>query len=369
MSMKKRFGVIAMGFLVYSAQLFADWQMNMSPGVTAVSKDIYNLHNTILWVCVAIGVVVFGVMFYSLFKYRHSKGAKPAQFHDSTVVELIWTIVPFVILIAMAIPATKTLIFMHNTEKSDLDIKITGYQWKWKYDYLQEDLSFFSELHADSRNAIYEVNKPENYLLDVDNPVVVPVGKKIRFLITANDVIHAWWVPALGVKKDAVPGFINEIWTRIDEPGTYRGQCAELCGKDHGFMPIVVIAKSQEDYDLWVKEQKAKATEVDLSDRSYEWLFEEGQKIYASKCAVCHQPNGEGLGQFPALKGSEVATTGPVAEHVKIILHGKNVLMPAFKEQLNDVDIAAVVTYERNAWDNNTGQLVQPQEVQVLRGE
>lgn len=367
MSMKKRFGIVAACLLGYSSQLLADWQMNLSPGVTQVSQDIYSLHNTIMWICVAIGVVVFGVMFFSLFKYRHSKGATPAKFHDSTIVEVIWTIVPFLILIAMAVPATKTLVMMHDSEKADIDIKITGYQWKWKYDYLQEDVSFFSELHSDSRQAINGGDKPENYLLEVDNPVVVPVGKKIRFLVTASDVLHSWYVPALGVKKDAIPGFINETWAKIDKPGVYRGQCTELCGKDHGFMPVVVIAKAEEDYQKWVKEQKAKASQVDLSDREYDWLYAHGEKVYASKCAVCHQANGEGLGQFPALKGSVVATTGPISEHIDIILNGKNVLMPAFKEQLNDVDIAAVVTYERNAWGNDTGQLSQPKDVTSRR--
>ncbi len=368
MTIKKRFGMFAVLLLGYSSQLLADWQMNLTPGVTQVSQDIYHLHNTIMWICVAIGVVVFGVMFYSLFKYRHSKGAKPAQFHDSTIVEIIWTILPFMILISMAIPATKTLIFMHDTDKADMDIKITGYQWKWKYDYLQDDISFFSELHQDSRKVISNGGeKHENYLLDVDNPVVVPVGKKIRFLVTANDVLHSWYVPAIGVKKDAIPGYINETWATIEEPGVYRGQCTELCGKDHGFMPVVVIAKAEEDYKAWVKEQKAKATEVDLSDRTYDWLYEHGEKIYISKCAVCHQANGEGLGQFPALKGSPVATTGPISEHIDIILKGRNVLMPAFAEQLNDVDIAAVVTYERNAWGNNTGDITQPKDVTTRR--
>lgn len=240
-----------------SGEAMADWALNMPRGVTDISQQVYDLHMYVLWICVIIGALVFGVMFWSIWKHRKSKGAKPAQFHHSTTAEVVWTIIPVFILVGMAIPATRTLIAMEDTSDPDLTIKITGYQWKWKYDYLEDEVSFFSNLHPASRAAVYDdPSQAENYLLEVDNPMVVPTDKKVRFLITADDVIHAWWVPELGWKKDAIPGFVNEMWTRIPEPGVYRGQCAELCGKDHGFMPVVVVAKSEEDYQQWVAEQK-----------------------------------------------------------------------------------------------------------------
>ena len=349
----------------------AEYGLNLPPGVTSIAQEAYSLHMLILWICIAIGVVVFGAMFYSIIYHRKSKGAVAAQFHESTAVEIAWTIVPFLILIGMAIPATKALIAMEDTSNSDLSIKVTGYQWKWQYEYLDEDVSFFSTLSTPKEEIFNKVEKNPAYLLEVDNPVVVPVGKKVRLLITANDVIHAWWVPELGMKKDAIPGFVNEMWFNIDRPGTYRGQCAELCGKDHGFMPIVVVAKEQADYEKWVAEQKQSAAAAAAdSDREYSMdeLMARGEKVYAGNCAACHQANGEGVpGAFPALKGGAI-TVGPVAGHIDIVLDGKGgTAMAAFAGQLNDADLAAVITYERNAWGNSTGDIVQPADVKAAR--
>lgn len=349
----------------------ADYVLNLRQGVTPISHEIYDLHMLILWICVAIAVVVFSAMFISILKHRKSKGVQPAQFHESTTVEIIWTIVPFLILIGMAVPATKALVMMEDTSNSDLSIKVTGYQWKWGYDYLDEDVSFISTLTTPRDQIENRQEKGINYLLEVDNPLVVPVNKKVRMLITANDVIHAWWVPDLGMKKDAIPGFVNEMWFKAEKEGTYRGQCAELCGKDHGFMPIVVIVKNEADYQQWVAGQKRqKAAASAGADR--EWamaeLMERGEKVYGSNCAACHQANGGGVpGAFPALKGSAIAT-GPKAAHMNIVMNGKSgTAMSAFAGQLNDIDLAAVITYERNAWGNNTGDLVQPSEIKAAR--
>ena len=280
--------------------------------------------------------------------------------------------VPFLILVGVAIPATKTLLYLEDTRDADINIKVTGYQWKWKYDYLDEDISFFSNLAPTSREAISaDPTKVDNYLLEVDNPIVVPVNKKVRFLITADDVIHAWWIPEFGVKQDAIPGFINDAWAVIEEPGVYRGQCAELCGKDHGYMPIVVEAKSETDYLAWVAEQKATAA-ADAEAAGKTWSMDElmakGETVYTTSCAACHQINGEGLaGVFPAIKGSPIATEDLPA-HLDIILNGKaGTSMQAFGAQLTDTEIAAVITYQRNAWGNNTGEIVQPTEIKAAR--
>ena len=360
------------GSLLATGNAWADYALNMTEGVTPVAEHAYSLHMLTLWICTIVGAAVFGVMIYSIFHHRKDKGAVPAQFHESTTVEVIWTVIPFLVLIGIAVPATRTLLADEDTSNSDLTIKVTGYQWKWKYDYLDNGVSFFSSLAQSSRDAVHgDPTSVEHYLLDVDNPIVVPIHKKIRFLITSNDVIHSWWVPALGWKQDAIPGFINDAWARIDEPGTYRGQCAELCGKDHGFMPIVVLAKSESDYDKWVADQKAAATAA-AESAGREWTKEElmakGEKVYNGTCAACHQPTGQGIpGVFPALAGSKIAT-GPVADHLHIVMHGKaGTAMQAFKEQLNDVDLAAVVTYERNAFGNNTGDVVQPSAVAAAR--
>ncbi|EBA00870.1 cytochrome c oxidase subunit II [Marinobacter sp. ELB17] len=355
------------GLALFPVMSMADWTMNMSPGVTQTSNDIYGLHMTILWICVVIGVVVFGVMFWSIFAHRKSRGHKPANFHENTTVEVLWTIIPLVILVAMAIPATVTLIDMYDTTEADVDIKITGYQWKWKYDYLDDEFGYFSSLSTPRDQINNRQTKGENYLLEVDNPLVVPVGQKVRLLMTANDVIHSWWVPEFGLKKDAIPGFINEAWIRVDTPGTYRGQCTELCGKDHGFMPIVVEAVPQAEYQTWIGEQRAAAEkEKELTQK--EWtmaeLMERGEKSYQSTCAACHQADGSGLPpSFPALRGSAIAV-GDIAGHIDIVVNGKRgTAMQAFGEQLNEADIAAIITYERNAWGNNVGDMVTPKEI------
>ena len=355
------------GLALFPVMSMADWTMNMSPGVTQTSNDIYGLHMTILWICVVIGVVVFGVMFWSIFAHRKSRGHKPANFHENTTVEVLWTIIPLVVLVAMAIPATATLIDMYDTTEADVDIKITGYQWKWKYDYLDDEFGYFSSLSTPRDQINNRQTKGDNYLLEVDNPLVVPVGQKVRLLMTANDVIHSWWVPEFGLKKDAIPGFINEAWIRVDTPGTYRGQCTELCGKDHGFMPIVVEAVPQAEYQTWIGEQRAAAEkEKELTQK--EWtmpeLMERGEKSYQSTCAACHQADGSGLPpSFPALRGSAIAV-GDIAGHIDIVVNGKRgTAMQAFGEQLSEVDIAAIITYERNAWGNNVGDMVTPKDI------
>lgn len=344
------------------------WGVNMPKGVTATSHEVYGLHMTIMWWCVGIGVVVFGVMLYTMIVHRKSRGAQAANFHESTSLEVVWTIIPFAILIMMAIPATSSLLNIYDTDEADMDILITGYQWKWKYEYLGEDVSFFSSLSTPRDQIENRAPKGPHYLLEVDEPLVVPVKQKIRFLITANDVIHAWWVPQFAVKKDAIPGYVNESWTYIDEPGIYRGQCAELCGKDHGFMPIVVEALPQEEYDAWLAERKAGAAAMQaLTEKTFTFdeLYAQGEKVYNATCSACHQVNGQGIpGAFPAIKGG-VVTTGPIEGHLDMVVHGssKNPAMQAFGPQLSEVDIASVITYERNAFGNNMGDSVQPIDV------
>lgn len=359
------------GLLFSAANVMADWGLNLPRGVTPISQQAYDLHMLILWICVVIGIVVFGAMFISMISHRKSKGAVAAQFHESTAVEIVWTIIPFLILIGMAIPATRALIDMENTSDADLSIKVTAYQWKWGYEYLDEDIRFYSTLSTPKEEIFNKEAKGKDYLLEVDNPVVVPANKKVRLLITAADVIHAWWVPEFGMKKDAIPGFVNEMWFKVDTPGTYRGQCAELCGKDHGFMPIVVIAKTEDEYSQWVTDQKA-GSELAAADALRAWSQEElvanGEQVYAANCAACHQVNGEGIpGTFPAIKGSPVAT-GAVDAHIDIVMNGKaGTAMQAFAAQLDDTDIAAVVTYQRNALGNAAGDTVQPADIKVLR--
>ena len=372
-------------------------QWNMPEGVTEISREVYGLHMLIFGICVVIGIGVFGVMFSSVFKHRKSLGAKPANFHESTTVEIVWTLIPFLILIGMAIPAAGTLIKMEDASNAEMTVKITGYQWMWEYEYLDSGIHFYSRLDADSDRARQtgagvDVSAVDNYLLEVDNRVVLPVGKKIRFLLTANDVLHAWWVPDLAVKKDAVPGFVREMWTKIDEPGVYRGQCAELCGRDHGFMPIVVEALPQDEYDQWVAAQTggattdvpadsaaatAEPTEVAMADAaaaeadaepagdlSQDALMTAGEKVYKSNCTVCHKDAGTGMPPaFPSLVGSPVVTGDPATQIAQII-SGKNA-MPPFGH-LSDQDIAAVVTYTRNSWGNDTG-VVQPADVAAQR--
>jgi cytochrome c oxidase subunit 2 len=343
-------------------------QLNMSPGVTSSGQAIYDLHMAILWICVVIGVLVFGVMFYSIIYHRKSKGYKASNFHESTKVEIAWTVVPFFILIAMAVPATSTLIEVYDTDEAEMDILVTGYQWKWKYEYLNENgenVSFFSNLRTPQDEIYNTEEKGEHYLLEVDEPMVIPVGTKVRFLVTANDVIHSWWVPELAVKRDAIPGFINETWTRADKEGIYRGQCAELCGKDHGFMPVVVNVVSKEEYASWLEDKQAEAAEIKaLMAQTFtmDQLIERGKGVYQGRCAACHGMNGEG-GLGTAIAGSAVAT-GEIAGHLEIGINGvAGTAMQAFGGQLNDVDMAAVLTYQRNAFGNNMGDMVQPIDV------
>lgn len=341
------------------------WGVNMTQGVTPMSRDIYSLHMDIFWWCVGIGVVVFGVMFYTMIVHRKSKGAKASNFHESTTLEIIWTVVPFLILIIMAFPATKTLLKIYDTSEADMDILITGYQWKWKYDYMGDDVSFFSNLLTSRDEIENRAEKGVNYLLEVDEPVVIPIKKKVRFLITAKDVIHAWWVPELAVKKDAIPGYVNESWTYVEEPGIYRGQCAELCGKDHGFMPIVVKALPQDEYDQWIDTKKKSAAAMKaLTEKEFTFdeLYAQGETVYNRVCAACHQANGLGVpGAFPAIKDSPIAM-GSMSGHLDMVVNGsaKNPAMQAFGPQLSEVDLAAVITYQRNAFGNNMGDSVQP---------
>lgn len=357
--------------LLASNPAFAEYQLNLEPGVTSFSQGAYNIHTIVMWICVIIGIVVYGAMTYSILKHRKTNHPNPAKFDDNTTVEILWTVIPVLILIAIAVPATKVLLAMEDTSNSDMSIKVTGYQWKWHYDYVGEDVSFFSNLSTPMDQIKNKEAKGENYLLEVDNHVVIPTNKKVRFLFTANDVIHAWWVPAFGVKKDAIPGFINESWAEVSEPGIYRGQCAELCGANHGYMPIVVEAKSEADYLAWLDEQKAaKAAAEASADKTWSMdeLMAQGETAYNTNCGACHMPTGEGLpGVFPALKDSPIAM-GDIARHIEVVLDGvPGTGMQAFGPQLNDADLAAIITYERNAWGNNTGDMVQPSDIKAAR--
>jgi cytochrome c oxidase subunit 2 len=347
----------------------------MTPGITPVSHEIFGLHMLVMWIVTIVGIGVFGVIIYSIIKHRKSKGAVAAQFHESTTVEVIWTIIPLVILVLIAIPATKTLLNIEDPSNPDLTVKVTGWQWKWQYDYLDEGVSFFSNLDAESAKARekdsgIDVTKVPHYLRNVDKPIVVPVNKKVRILTTSNDVIHSWWVPALGVKRDAIPGYINESWFKATKTGTYRGQCAELCGKDHGFMPIVVKVVADNEYQDWIAAKKQEMAAASAgSDKvwSKNDLIAHGKEVYNGHCAACHQANGAGIpGAFPALAGSKIAT-GPAKGHIDIVLHGKTgTAMQAFGPQLNDTDLAAVITYERNSWGNSAG-VVQPSDIKAAR--
>ena len=358
--------------LAFSQSTLAEYAYNLQTPASQVAQDVFDLHNLIMLVCLGIFIVVFGAMFYSLLKHRKSAGHQAAHFHENTTVEVIWTVIPFVILMGMAYPAAKVVIDMKDTTNPDMTIKITGYQWKWGYDYLNDDISFYSNLATPREQIVGSAAKGDNYLLEVDEPMVVPVGKRVRLLITANDVLHAWWVPALGAKQDAIPGFIRDSWFKADKIGTYRGQCVELCGKDHGFMPIVVEVVSEADYAAWVAKKKGAAqTAAADNAKSFELaeLMGRGEKVYEANCAACHQASGMGLpGAFPAINGSKIAT-GPIADHINIVLNGKpGTAMAAFGGQLSDADIAAVVTYQRNAWDNKTGDLAQPAQIAAARG-
>jgi cytochrome c oxidase subunit II len=367
----KRFYKLALGpvLMLMSALALASGgeasSVNMSPGVTEVGKSIYDLHMIILGICTIIGIGVFGVMFYSIIYHRKSKGVTPATFHESTKVEIAWTVIPFFILIGMAVPATSTLLAIYDFDDAEMDILITGYQWKWKYEYIDENgenVAFFSNLRTPQSEIQNSEAKGEHYLLEVDEPVVIPVDTKVRFLVTANDVIHSWWVPELAVKKDAIPGFINEAWTRVPVEGVYRGQCAELCGKDHGFMPIVVNVVSKEEYGQWLSTKQSEAAKIkELMAQTFtmDELMERGKAVYDRSCLACHGANGEG-GLGKAIANSPVAT-GDLDKHLDVSINGvPGTAMQAFGGQLNDVDMAAVITYQRNAFGNNMGDTVQP---------
>lgn len=351
------------------------WQINMTPGVTELGAKIFDLHMLIFWICVVIGVAVFAVLFYTLVVHRKSIGHKASHFHEHVGVELAWTIVPFIILVAMAFPATSTLLDVYDTSDSDLDIVITGYQWKWKYEYLDKDgdnVSFFSNLRTAREEINNEEPKGEHYLLEVDEPMVIPVNKKTRFLVTANDVIHSWWVPALAVKKDAIPGFVNETASRPTKTGVFRGQCAELCGRDHGFMPIVVNVVEQAEYEAWLGDKKKNAAELKaMMDQQFtlDELVARGKDVYTRSCVACHGANGEG-GVGKAIAKSPVAT-GALNHHMEVTIKGvPGTAMQAFGGQLNEVDLAAVITYQRNAFGNNMGDKVQPVDVyQFKKGQ
>ena len=350
----------------------ADWEWNFQTPVSSMAEQIINLHAYIFWICVAIFIGVFGVMFYALYKHRKSVGHQAVQFHENTVVEIVWTIIPFLILVFMAYPATKTVLAMHDTSAPDMTIKVTGYQWKWGYDYLQEGFGFYSNLATPLAQIENREPKGTHYLLEVDNPLVVPAGAKVRVLVTAGDVIHSWWVPAFGVKQDAIPGFVRDTWFRADKVGIYRGQCAELCGKEHGFMPIVVEVKSKDDYAKWVDDHK-KQLAASADDPNKTWqlndLVARGHTIFDSNCAACHQATGTGnpaLGA-PALVGDKVVL-GPKEHQIDVVLNGQNNgKMPPWKH-LSDVEIASVISYTRNSWGNKADQnVVQPTEVKAAR--
>ncbi|MFN4361002.1 MAG: cytochrome c oxidase subunit II [Hylemonella sp.] len=348
-------------------------QLNLGPAATRIAAEQQWLHWFMLIICTVIFVGVFGVMFYSIIKHRKSVGHKPADFHESVTVEIAWTVIPFIIVILMALPATKVVVAQKDTSNADLTIKVTGYQWKWGYDYLKgegEGIGFISTLDNNHR-VMSESGKPpatDDYLLKVDNPLVVPVDKKVRIITTANDVIHAFMVPAFGIKQDAIPGFVRDTWFRAEKTGDFYGQCAELCGKEHAYMPIHVKVLSAEDYSKWVDDQK-KVMAAKADDPNKVWVLDElakrGEKVYAANCAACHQANGKGAGPIKALDGSAMVLDADKSKQIAIMLNGKGA-MPAWK-QLSDTEIAAVITYTKNNWSNKTGQLVQPADIKTAR--
>jgi cytochrome c oxidase subunit 2 len=351
-------------------------QLNLHPAASRMAVEQAWLHWFMLITCTVIFIPVFGVMFYSIWKHRKSVGHKSANFHESVTVEVIWTIIPFLIVIGMALPATKVLVASKDTSNADLTIKATGYQWKWGYDYLKgegEGISFLSTIDSTHREISNDGAKgqvPDDYLLKVDNPMVVPVNKKVRIITTANDVIHAWGIPAFGVKQDAIPGFVRDTWFRSEKVGDFYGQCYELCGKEHAYMPIHVKVLAAEDYSKWVDGEKKKMA-AKQDDPAKVWTLDDinkrGEKVYAANCAACHQANGKGAGPIKALDGSPIVTDADKAKEIHIVLNGKGA-MPAWK-QLSDTDLAAVISFTKNSWSNKTGQLVQPSEVLAQRGK
>jgi cytochrome c oxidase subunit 2 len=356
---------------LYPSEVLSDWDaLNMREGVTQVSRDVFELHMLIFYICVAIGAVVFSVMFYSLFRYTKKRNPNPSTFHESTKLEVAWTVVPFLILIAMAVPASKTLTEIYDDEEGEINIQVVGYQWKWEYKYLEDDINFFSNLSTDQDEIYNLVPKGENYLLEVDEPLIIPVDTRVRFLITANDVIHSWWVPDFAIKQDAIPGFINTAWTRAEETGIYRGNCTELCGKNHGFMPVVVKVVEKDEYNDWVlakKEEAIKLAELTEKEWSLAELTERGEGVYQKNCVACHQMNGEGLPPiFPALAGSDIVMFDK-NRNVEILMEGvQGAAMQSFANQLSEVDMAAVITYTRQAWGNaekGDGEYVVPSDI------
>lgn len=377
---------------LFANSAYADYQFNLQTAATPIATEIYDLHNLILLVCLIIFVIVFGVMFYSLYKHRKSVGHKASQFSHNTKLEIVWTIIPFFILVGMAFPTTQTILRMKNVEGTDMSIKVTGRQWYWEYEYMDAGINYVSNLATPRDQIDNKAEKTAHYLLEVDQPMVVPTGKKVRLLLTASDVIHAWWIPAFGVKQDAIPGFINEAWFQVDKPGIYRGQCAELCGVGHGFMPIVVEAMPQEQYDAWLQNQKDKlaaTAEAATKDYTLDELKIRGEAVFNSRCAACHQANGQGIpGVFPPLvEGATFANqdtlkrlaergfakdgkivVGPKDKHLDIVMHGiPGTAMQALGEQMTDLEVAAVITYERNNWGNKAGDVLQPSEVAAVR--
>ena len=356
---------------LYPSKVLSDWDaLNMREGVTQVSRDVFELHMLIFYICVAIGAVVFSVMFYSLFRYTKKRNPNPSTFHESTKLEVAWTIIPFLVLIAMAVPASKTLTEIYDDEEGEINIQVVGYQWKWEYKYLEDDINFFSNLSTDQDEIYKLVPKGENYLLEVDEPLIIPVDTRVRFLITANDVIHSWWVPDFAIKQDAIPGFINTAWTRAEETGIYRGNCTELCGKNHGFMPVVVKVVEKDEYNDWVlskKEEAIKLAELTEKEWSLAELTQRGEGVYQKNCVACHQMNGEGLPPiFPALAGSDIVMFEK-DRNVEILMEGvQGAAMQSFANQLSEVDMAAVITYTRQAWgnaENGDGEYVVPSDI------
>lgn len=377
---------------LFATSAYAEFNLNLQPPATPIATEIYDLHNLILLVCLVIFIIVFGVMFYSLYKHRKSVGHQAAQFHHNTKLEIVWTIIPFFILVGMAYPTTKTVLRMKTVENTDMSIKATGRQWLWEYEYMDQGVKYVSNLATPRDQIDNKAEKTEHYLLEVDNPLVVPTGKKVRLLLTASDVIHSWWVPAFGVKQDAIPGFIHEAWFEVEQPGVYRGQCAELCGVGHGFMPIVVEAKPQAEYEAWLADKKAQlAAEADAANKEYSMdeLKQRGEGVFNARCAACHQATGKGIpGVFPPLVEGETFANqdtvkrlaergfakdgkivmGPKDKHLDIVMHGiPGTAMAALGEQMSDLDVAAVITFERNHWGNKAGDMVQPAEVAALR--
>lgn len=347
----------------------AEWGINLPRGVTPISRDIYDLHMLTMAICVGIGLIVYSSLIFILFRYRRSRGAKSADFDNNSTLENIWTVIPFLILVGMAVPATLVLIDMEDESHADLTIKITGSQWQWQYAYLDQGIEFTSNLSTPTGQIHGNSAKGKWYLLEVDKPLVLPVNQKVRFLVTSDDVIHSWWVPELGVKRDAIPGYIHESWAKILEPGIYRGQCAELCGVDHAFMPIVVRAVSEQEFSLWLAQQHKLPHPKQTAQAKMASEMLAGKQHYLHYCAACHQADGSGNPPlFPALTDSSIVVGDPVSRHIDLVLHGvPGSAMPAFAEHLSNAEIATIITYERNAWGHDTGDLITPEQVQMRR--